>query len=457
MFFEEIKVSPRILRVKKPCRITGNFYEIPRNLQIGEPVKLRLKFVPASGVEENGRITPRAELLDIACDFRDDGSFSFDFTAPEEGEYRFQIFMETAACSNPLNNFACYALEEDLFQLRPLKGDTHVHSSWSACAGVEQEPAYIASQFRSRGMDFLFITDHSKRYPSEMAIQKMTPLDTDFKVYPGEECHVPYRYLDDKTFLYNATVLKGVHHLSLGADKSVVEYANEHFEEYTRDIEKRMAELPAEISADQRQLMAGVDWLVEKIHEFGGIAIFAHPFWKTNDRLNLPPKVREYIYDTGKFDAIEIIGLGSGNNDPEFYAGIVECISWLHDKSVKAGKHIPVTGATDSHNAARLAGYHYTMAFVKENTLKEIQQAIVNGRTLACRNFPKENPFFWGEFRLVCYAEFLQRNFFPEHDAVCEIDGKLMAQALRGENSFDVVNAVIRESTEKLYRRYWAE
>ena len=457
MFFEKIKVSPRILQVNKSCRISGRFYEIPRDFQIGEPARLFLKYVPLSGIDRDGSVIPRSDLHDVACEFKDDGTFSFEFTPPEEGEFRFQLCIDRGNWNSVLGKFECYALEDDLFELRPLKGDTHVHSSWSACAGVDQEPAYISTQFRRRGMDFIFITDHSKRYPSVMAIQKMSSFDSNFKIYPGEECHVPYRYLDDRTFLYNATVLKGVHHLSLGADRSVVEYANEHFEEYTRDIEKRMAALPAEISKDQRQLMAGVDWLVEKIHEFGGIAIFAHPFWKTNDRLNLPPKVREYIFDTGKFDAVELIGLGSGDNKPEFYGSIVECISWLHDKSVKTGRHIPVTGATDSHHAASMAGSHYTMVFVKDNTLEEIQRAIVNGKTLACRHFSTENPFFWGEFRLVTYAEFLQRNFFPEHDAVCDVEGQLMAQALRGEIPFDVVNAVIKEGIEKLYRSYWAE
>jgi hypothetical protein len=96
------------------------------------------------------------------------------------------------------------------------------------------------------------------------------------------------------------------------------------------------------------------------------------------------------------------------------------------------------------------------MAFARENTLESIMDAIRSGRTLACRCFPGENPLFWGDFRLVRYAEFLYRDFFPEHDEMCVIDGKLMLQTLRGDIPLEAVNSISRDCTEKLFRRYWA-
>lgn len=457
MLFQEIKVFPRVLRVQQQTRITGKFHEVPRDVQLGNKAVLSLKYTPGNGIWEDGSVLSWAEEREIECDFKKDGTFSFDFTAPEEGEFSFQIYLEHFHGVHKFPVFSCYALEEDLFELKPFKGDTHIHTSWSGCGGMQEAPVYVSAMCRSRGLDFAFITDHSKQYPSRNAMRDMECFKSDFKLYPGEETHVPHSWKAGRDFLHNDFVFNAIHHVALGADRGVAEYTNDHFGEYTRFVEKRMAELDQAVSADQRRLMAGVDWLVDKIHEFGGIAVFAHPFWRPCNRLNLPHAVREYIFDNGKFDAVEIIGLGADRNDAEMYAGNVECISWLHDKSVKLGRHIPVTGATDTHNAENRSGYQYTIAFAKENTLECIKEAIKNGRTLACRNHPGEQPFYWGDFRLVRYAGFLRRNFFPEHDDVCAAEGRLMLQAIRGELTPEAVSGIAANCTEKVFARYWAE
>ena len=457
MFFEAIKVIPRVLRVGQKTRINGKFHELPRDIQLGWPAVLKLKYVPGNGTWEDGNTLLWGEEHDLECEFREDGTFSFDFTPAEEGETTFQLYMERPDDAYKFPVFSCYALEEDLFKLRPFKGDTHVHTCWSGCGGMQEALPYVCSMARSRGLDFTFITDHSKIYPSFNAIRAMECFESDFKVYPGEETHVPYRWKAERDFVHNTSVVDGIHHVALGADRGVVEYTNDHFEEYTQYLEKRMNELDPSISEAQRKLMAGVDWLVEKIHEFGGIAVFAHPFWRHNNHLNLPPRVREYIFDNGKFDAVEVIGLGSGERNANSFAGNVECISYLHDKSVKLGRHIPVTGATDVHRAEPLIGYQYTLAFAVENTLENIKDAICSGRTLACSSYPGENTFFWGDFRLVRFAEFLRREFFPEHDERCAVEGKLMLQATRGEISVENVKAAASGCTGKLFREFWAE
>lgn len=456
MVFEELKAFPRILRVGHKTQISGRLYDVPRDIRLGREAELKLTFVPEAGVLEDGRVLDWAEVCDMDYEFSADGSFRFEFTAPDEGEYTFQFILQLPHGKRPLYRFSCYALEEDLFELKPFKGDTHVHTCWSGCAGIDQEPPYVAATLRSRGLDFTFITDHCKQYSSLQAIRDMAAFESDFQIYPGEECHVMARKCTTPDYLDINFVMSGIHQLSLGASCSVIEYTNEHFDEYTQFLEKRMAELPADVSESQRKLMAGLDWIVKKTHEFGGLSVFAHPFWKPCDRLNLPPEVREYIFENGLFDAVEVIGLGSGDNDPGYYAGIVECMAWLYDKAARYGRRIPVTGATDCHHARSLAGYQYTMAFARENTLESIMDAIRSGRTLACRSYPGEHPFFWGDFRLVRYAEFLQRDFFPEHDEMCVIDGKLMLQTLRGDIPLESVNSISRDCTEKLFRRYWA-
>ena len=108
------------------------------------------------------------------------------------------------------------------------------------------------------------------------------------------------------------------------------------------------------ISEDERTVMAAIDWIVDKNHEFGGIAIFCHPFRRPELRLNFTSKVRQYILENGKYDAVEVIGLGGRSK--EFFEDNINCLNWLADESVRCGRRIPVTGSTDSHDAQSISG-----------------------------------------------------------------------------------------------------
>ena len=153
MVFEELKAFPRILRVGHKTQISGRLYDVPRDIRLGREAELKLTFVPEAGVLEDGRVLDWAEVCDMDYEFSADGSFSFEFTAPDEGEYTFQFILQLPHGKRPLYRFSCYALEDDLFELRPYKGDTHVHTCWSCCAGIDQEPPYVAATLRSRAIE----------------------------------------------------------------------------------------------------------------------------------------------------------------------------------------------------------------------------------------------------------------------------------------------------------------
>ena len=457
MFHENFTVTPRIFRTGETTVFSGKFLYSPRNPKMGHPFEYKLKYITGNGIWEDGKVHTWDDEREYPCQFNADGTFSFSFTSRDEGEVTFKIEMYLPETNRKivLGQFGCYALEEDLYDLRPFKGDTHVHTSWSECGRIEEEPARVAAVGREKGLDFIFITDHSKQYPSREAIAALQGFENAYQVYPGEETHLLKRHNEDGFLFQNDYVYQSIHLLSLGASASVVEYANTHYEEYERDIVRRMQELPAEFSEDERRLMAGSDWILDKTREFGGVSVYAHPFWQPNSRLNLPPAVREYIFRNGKFDAVEVFGLGSSVNAPACYAGNVECAAWLQEKAIEYGKRFSVTGATDTHEAPLLLGTQCTIAFAKANTLEDIKQAICNGKTTAFRRRGNEHPVFWGEFRLVRYAGYLYREFFPEHDEFCAIEGKLMQQALRGEIPPELVNAYSQKRIEQLYRRYW--
>ena len=125
MLFEDLLISPRILRVSEETVINGKFVDLPRGIKSG--AVLKLKYAPVSGLLDNNTKFGCSEEKEVACTFSPDGTFSYSFTGNAEGEYVFHLYMELDSNVIHLAKFSCYALEEDLFKLRPYKGDTHVH------------------------------------------------------------------------------------------------------------------------------------------------------------------------------------------------------------------------------------------------------------------------------------------------------------------------------------------
>ena len=452
MFFEEMTVYPRVIKTNTEVVIHGRFFDIHRDLWRDPETELKLLHVPGDGVFNDGTVPLYREYREYSCDFRKDGTFEFKFQAAQEGEYAFRISVvkKDTVVFDALGEFSCYALEEDLFSLRPYKGDTHVHTCFSRCGNPREEPSYVAAFGRERGLDFMFITDHLQQEPSIAAQDALKEFESAYRVYAGEECHAPRCKVD---VLYTTDhVYPAIHQLSLGASRGVIKYTNDNFQEYSAFVDRRKNELDMSISEDERTIMAAVDWIVEKTREFGGVSVFCHPFWRPKQRLNLTPKVREYILENRKYDAVEVIGLGGSSF--AFYEGNVRCMNMLAEAGMKNGRRIPVTGSTDSHNARSLIGYQYTLLFAPENSLEEVKNAIKSGSAVAVGSKQGEQPLVYGSSRLVSYAYFLLREFYPEHDEICAAEGKLMLQALRGSCSLQQVSSYCKSNQENLWDRF---
>ena len=456
MFFEEFAVYPRIVRINSVTRLKGKIFDMPRDFRLNLGSVIKIDVTTNQGDNFGEELPSFGTFSDFGVVIAQDGTFELDFKSYNEGEYVFRIRMEQSdGTIVPLGNFSCYALNDDLYDLRPFKGDTHVHTCFSQCGKISEEPEFVAATARSRGLDFVFITDHFQHEPSLLAAKQLSKFESDFKVFPGEECHAPRERIPEPMF-YNRYIFPPIHHLSLGADRGVIKYTCDHYEEYTAFLEKRMAELDQAVPEDQRRMMAAVDWIVDKTHEFGGVAVYAHPFWRAAMRLNQPRAVREYIMDNAKFDAVEVIGLGSGVVHHDFAEGNSNCMNWLCDQAVKLGRRINVTGSTDTHDSPTLIGYQYTVAFAPSCELEEIKGAIKSGNTVAVSAYPNERRQVWGSLRLAQYVNFLIREYFPEHDEACCIDGKLMLQVQRGEIPLETANTYGKGRLEMLRKRWWA-
>ena len=93
-----------------------------------------------------------------------------------------------------------------------------------------------------------------------------------------------------------------------------------------------------------------------------------------------------------------------------------------------------MAGVSDSHNCdGELAGWYYTIVFAKELGFESIAEAIRTNNCVAVHDIPGTYPLVVGPFRLTRLAYFLLREFYPEHNELCRIEGEIMRRAIAGE------------------------
>jgi hypothetical protein len=372
----------------------------------------------------------------------DEGMISLVFVHDEAGKPRELFTLEL------------FALRDDLYGLRPFRGDFHLHSSYSACGKRYEDPRYVVSVGRAAGLDFIAVTDHSQIHGSEAALEYAALLETSYRIFPGEECHMPKKHLEE---LFRVTGnYPWMHIVNFGGREGVCRWISQHWEEYLAEVEKRMVQYPAEWHEDLRRLAAATGFTFDKIHEFGGIAVFSHPFWISSHRFNLPRPVREKMLEECKFDVIEVPGLWKPFK-PDLVDGNCLADAMWHEASIKAGKLLPIAGITDSHEAKMALGSNTTVVFSADGSFDSIASALRSGNSATVTAIPGRVPSFTcrGPERLVAYTQFLLHDFYPIHDEYCRTEGNLMLAQLRGEVTMDEVNAFGRGRLEKLFKKFF--
>ena len=109
------------------------------------------------------------------------GCLLFTFTPAKEQEYFVRLVALGKEFKLPL-----YAVEEDLYHLRPLKGDFHTHTYYSdGNNGITMTPA----DYREEGFDFFTLTDHNRRFTSVLAQELYKDVPLGMHIIPGEEVH----------------------------------------------------------------------------------------------------------------------------------------------------------------------------------------------------------------------------------------------------------------------------
>lgn len=327
---------------------------------------------------------------------------------PREQEYQLRLFSSSDDKEQLVACLAVFALEEDLLACRPWKGDLHLHSIRS---DGKDTPQHVAAACRRIGFDFMALTDHRLFAPSLEAIDAYAGVPVDLTFYTGEEVHAP----DNP-----------VHIVHIGGSRSV----NDRFdsEDYRQAIARRLAgglSLPADVDP---AVYASTCWIFEQIAAGGGLSIFCHPYWiyahaQNRQGYYISEPLTTRLMEDQAYDALELLG---GYHLFETDSNNLQLARYGDERA--AGRKVPIVGVSDAHGCetGQLFGWFYTIVFSRTTELAQLKEAIKDCRSVAVEALPGEVVRVHGPFRLVRYALFLLRAYFPRHDWLCRTEGEAM-------------------------------
>ena len=183
----------------------------------------------------------------------------------------------------------------------------------------------------------------------------------------------------------------------------------------------------------------------DRIHEAGGIAIFAHPFWRpvASKVYNVNNEFTRILLKSGMFDAFELVG-------GQTQVGINRSVALLMELR-EEGVKIPLVGSSDVHGMERVGSFPhmFTICFVKENENNAIIRAVQTHNCVAVEATNNEYDRHYrcyGSFRLVTYAQFLLKNYFPELQRICQGEGIAMRAYAFDDASKALIEAQVKQT-----------
>lgn len=370
------------------------------------------------------------------------GDLVFSVHTFEEDEYVLLLEQRTDGDHfRAVIEFRLYALGNDLFELRPYRGDFHMHSTGSDGG---QSPEYVAAVCRKLGCDFMALTDHGTMKPSLEVIHRMNGFGTDMLCIPGEEVHLT----DNPVHVVNFGGRESVNDLVLNGKEK---------ERFEREVAERMKQFPAGSEPLMVEQVSKTEWEFDRIREAGGIAIFAHPYWCPGHNY-VGGNVVEELMTRNNFDAVEVFG---GFYEYQIESNMLSLARYEEERA--KGKTVHAVGVSDCHSWTGdefLAKWYYTIVFAKELSFESIAEAIRDNRSVAVHQTPGSHPIAAGPFRLVRIVYFLLREFFPLHNDLCRIEGEAILRAVGGEDTEDEVRSFLRSrkgTVPALWNDLWAK
>ncbi len=353
------------------------------------------------------------------------GCLCFAYCCDREEECFIRIYQ--TGKKDMLVELSVYALEADLFALRPLKGDFHVHTCRS---DGKETPAAAVSSYRAQGFDFTVVSDHREYAPSVEAQKAFADIPLGMRIVNGEEVHTPGNY---------------VHIIHFGGNRSVNALYENEMDDYYAEVEEIMQ--TEELPYEDAFTYAACIWAARKIKEFGGLAVFCHPFWIA-DMYNVPPELSRLFLMGTEFDAFELIGGQTAHENNMQTA--------LYNELRAQGCAMPVLGASDSHGTINRGLFNkmYTIVFAQENETKSILSAVRKGMTAPVEVYADSvNYSVHGSYRLVSYTRFLLEHYFAPQALLCQEEGILMRLYLLGDKQAGERLAQLKDRTDDYYKK----
>ena len=337
------------------------------------------------------------------------GCLTFSYCFKREQEYFIRLYKKSDVKREKRVQFRVYAVDADLYERRPYRGDMHVHSTWS---DGRESPDIVMTTYRKAGFDFTGLTDHRKFAASLAAIEAYKDAAVDMCMCAGEEVHLPGNH---------------VHIVNFAGDDSAQAYAEADIDRFNAEV-SALAAAPDIPDGVNRFEYAACMWICERIRRFGGLAIFPHPHWQSNV-YHVSEDMTDALFASGAFDAFELLGGVDpwDNNTQAAY----------YNEARAKGLNIAVVGSSDSHGQINRDYFNWfkTVAFAKELTPEGIKEAVRSGYSVAVEEYPGENARVHGPYRLVRFTLFLLSEYFPIHDEMCFEEGRQMKAYALGEPS----------------------
>lgn len=347
---------------------------------------------------------------------------------PKEGRYVFSIRDGKKTVARAW----VYALDADLFALRPYCGDIHMHSTFSDGKDTNVQMAITGL---ARGFDFMAVSDHNCRIGSTDLIEKLGSAPISLKLFAGEEAHGSMLHINN-----------------FDSSGSIADWLRNDRSDFDARTNRILATIPDSYALGKldRLTLAQSEAVFEKIREMGGMSVFNHPYWRRNgEQLNCSDALRDALIKRGKFDAFEV-------NCAINYDSTDLTIA-RHAEASADGRYMPVVGCSDAHCAAEL-GAGLTMVFAESTDSRDIRRAILSLKSVAIDTFGSyERPKMLGKIRMMKYASFLWKNFFPLHDEICKAQAAALKEYIDTGKSEESAKNLKKERDAlfALYKRVW--
>ena len=380
--------------------------------------------------KRHGKSGWRPEWEKIALERRGDAAtFRITLPGPGEGWHTFR-FGEPDQKWNfdpkKTSEFMLYRLKPDLFALRPWKGDIHQHSV--RCGHAKLEPPLVPAHCRRVGFDFMALSEHRLQSASVEMIAAAKPWNSGLELFTGEEFHTPSAML---------------HSVAVGHRTGINEWRDKNLKEFNRRVaEEKQKPIYRDSGLNATELHeAAMSMVMYQLgREFGArLLVYSHPtdYDRTNNRENPTEAFRNFMFAHADYDALELPNVSTAAFRVSTRAAdrLMLMNSLVLELYAKGGK-FSLVAASDCHDQrAEYFGKVYTVIFAKACDVESFAAAVKSRMCVALRSPATIQYFCVGPVRLMKYQQFLERAYWPGHDALCRKQGELLLKRAAGDLS----------------------